>query len=378
MENLIPGTTKRPRKSFREKTFVAGTQQRKREFDKQMQILKDRGAALAVSTGSEIALGVVTREGEPVLWCTPGLEEFMVRDCDFNDSAPCAVVVSKMVQARRSQMAATLAGLPLEDKQKALRAMLELLFRGGAPAEGAAPGGAVHAHHAWYPPKVPFKAPEAFTLQDRDGATGELHIDMLIKAGLRGVDHKQLEVALQAEELGLSLDSLTALLVCVRKHCTTIQPPRKGLAKAKAQGRLLAGGSVRSARPPPNPLDCHLVMLDNRPFLGSRATAEQVKVCLNNEPSIKYNKGGVVKVCGHTVQLHELYNEVREHGGQSMLTENKAWKKVAAAMNLTPCNAHICRSLRNTYMRYLSPISGSSPHQSQEVQQSLIDIEADE
>lgn len=79
-----------------------------------------------------------------------------VRDCDFNDSAPCAVVVSKMVQARRSQMAATLAGLPLEDKQKALRAMLELLFRGGAPAEGA-PGGAVHAHHAWYPPKVPFK-----------------------------------------------------------------------------------------------------------------------------------------------------------------------------------------------------------------------------
>lgn len=36
-------------------------------------------------------------------------------------------------------------------------------------------------------------------------------------------------------------------------------------------------------------------MLDNRPFLGSRATAEQVKVCLNNEPSIKYNKGGVVK-----------------------------------------------------------------------------------
>lgn len=74
-----PGTSKRPRKSFREKTFVAGIQQRKREFDKQMQILKDRGAALAVSTGSEIALGVVTREGEPVLWCTPGLEEFMVR-----------------------------------------------------------------------------------------------------------------------------------------------------------------------------------------------------------------------------------------------------------------------------------------------------------
>lgn len=74
---------------------------------------------------------------------------------------------------------------------------------------------------------------------------------MLIKAGLRGVDHKQLEAALQAEELGLSLDSLTALLVCVRKHCTTIQPPRKGLAKAKAQGRLvsaLGGGGREDAR----------------------------------------------------------------------------------------------------------------------------------
>ena len=41
-----------------------------------------------------------------------------LRDCDFNESAPCAVTVSKMVQHRRGLMASTVGELPLEIKKK--------------------------------------------------------------------------------------------------------------------------------------------------------------------------------------------------------------------------------------------------------------------
>ena len=100
--------------------------------------------------------------------------------------------------------------------------------------------------------------------------------------------------------------------------------------------------------------------------------------------SYRYNKGGTVKVGGNPVNLHELYNEVREHGGQRQVTEQKAWKKVAAALSLSPCNAEMCRSLRNTYQRYLGPISGVSPprerpgeqHQQQLGEPSLVGMAA--
>ena len=70
---------KRARKSYRDRTFIHSDSQRKREFEKQMQILKDRSAALNASTGADVVLGVVNKEGHPVLWCTPNLHDFMVR-----------------------------------------------------------------------------------------------------------------------------------------------------------------------------------------------------------------------------------------------------------------------------------------------------------
>ena len=64
---------------------------------------------------------------------------------------------------------------------------------------------------------------------------------------------------------------------------------------------------------------------------------------------------------GNAVNLFELYNEVREVGGEQTVTDSKGWKKVASTLGLMPCNADISRSLRNTYHRYLNPICGMSP-----------------
>jgi hypothetical protein len=65
-------------------------------------------------------------------------------------------------------------------------------------------------------------------------------------------------------------------------------------------------------------------------------------------------------VGGNAVNLFELYNEVRQQGGEQTVTDNKGWKKVASTLGLMPCNADISRSLRNTYHRYLNPICGGS------------------
>lgn len=358
---------KRQRRSIKDKTFIEGEALRRKEFDKQMQILKDRGAALALSTGSEIVLGVVTKEGEPVLWSTPGLEDYMLRDCDFNESAPCAVTVSKMVQHRRGLMASTVGELPLEVKKKALEVAFKQLFGAALPNESDPPKG-IHEAHTWYPITVPYKAPSVYTLQDRDSATGELHVDMLMKAVMTSLDAKKFEEEIQAMDHELTPTALTALLVCVRKYVTMAVQKSKGgskskaLSKSKAYGRLIdPSGNGAPSRPPPDLQRCGLVYENGRPFLGNRATTQQIQECLQKEPSIKYNKGGTVKVGGNPVHLHELYNEVREHGGLRVVTETKAWKKVAAALSLSPCNAEMCRSLRNTYQRYLGCISGVSP-----------------
>jgi hypothetical protein len=66
-------------------------------------------------------------------------------------------------------------------------------------------------------------------------------------------------------------------------------------------------------------------------------------------------------VGGNAVNLAQLYNEVRQEGGEQTVTDNKGWKKVASTLGLIPCNADIGRSLRNTYHRYLNPICGVSP-----------------
>jgi hypothetical protein len=364
----LGNANKRQRRSIKDKTFIEAETLRRKEFDKQLQILKDRGAALALSTGSEIVLGVVTKEGEPVLWSTPGLEDYMLRDCDFNESAPCAVTVSRMVHGRRQVMASSVSELPLEEKQKALKVLFLQLFEMSMPSEADSPK-VIHEAHSWYPSSVPFKqAPEHYTLQDRDSNTGELYVDMLLKAALTVADQRRFEEEIQRVEHELPPAALASLLVCIKKYITmTVQKTKSGakskaLSKSKAYGRLIDNGlATGPTRPPPNLTQCGLVFQEGRPFLGARATTQQIQECLQKEPSIKYNKGGTVKVGGNPVNLHELYNEVREHGGQRMVTDTKAWKKVAAALSLSPCNAEMCRSLRNTYQRYLGPISGVSP-----------------
>eukprot|EP00976_Prorocentrum_cordatum_P067545 1178788-Prorocentrum_minimum.AAC.2 len=108
------------------------------------------------------------------------------------------------------------------------------------------------------------------------------------------------------------------------------------------------------------PATCEMTWQGGVPKLGHRATNAHVRECLHNEPSIKYNKGGTVKVAGHSVNLHDLYNRVREAGGNKLVTDQKSWKSIAKALDFNPCNADTCRSLRNTYQRYLAPLSGVS------------------
>jgi len=335
---------------------------RKKELEKQMQIMKDRGAALSLSTGSEIVIGVVTREGDPILWSTPGLHDFMVRDCDFNDTAPAGVAVAHMLQQKRGKLSANIANLPIEDKRKALA----VVFRDIHDPPG---------QFEWYPRHVPYKDPMTYTEMDRDLSTHELHVDILLKISLMHMDAKKLQNDFQFHA-DIGPESLGPFLVCVRKLAAEQYAQRQMLMQQNKRAKKIKKDSCMDmmsdripppplipivALPPPDAASCELVWRNGRPFLGMRASVEQMRVCLNNEPSIKYNKGGTVKVAGFSVNLHDVYNKVREYGGYKMLTDNRGWRVVAQSLQMDPNNSDACRSLKNAYQRYLCPLSGVSP-----------------
>jgi hypothetical protein len=207
-----------------------------------------------------------------------------------------------------------------------------------------------------------------------DSVTGELIADVLLKEVMANFDLEQFATLLQTAE-GFTMEGVQRLLVCIRKfrstRLATLAPSEvhkrfktERAAKPKPVTHAKPAGTTATAvavRPPPDPDQCQLVWLEQRPFLGERATTECVTQCLSHEATIKYNKGGTVKVGGNAVNLAQLYNEVRQEGGEQTVTDNKGWKKVASTLGLIPCNADIGRSLRNTYHRYLNPICGVSP-----------------
>lgn len=79
-----------------------------------------------------------------------------MRDCDFNDTAPAAVTVARMVEAKRAAVVGSVAELPLEDKKRALALALLKLFGGPLPPDGTAPN-VIRMRLPWYPPTYPFK-----------------------------------------------------------------------------------------------------------------------------------------------------------------------------------------------------------------------------
>lgn len=79
-----------------------------------------------------------------------------MRDCDFNHTAPAAVTVARMVEAKRAVVAGNVAELPLEDKTRALGLALLKLLGGPFPPDGTAPN-VIRVRLPWYPATYPFK-----------------------------------------------------------------------------------------------------------------------------------------------------------------------------------------------------------------------------
>jgi hypothetical protein len=65
-----------------------------------------------------------------------------------------------MVEAKRAEVAGSVAELPLEDKKRALHLALVKLFGGPFPADGTVPN-VIRVRLPWYPATYPFKVRSA-------------------------------------------------------------------------------------------------------------------------------------------------------------------------------------------------------------------------
>lgn len=67
------------------------------------------------------------------------------------------------------------------------------------------------------------------------------------------------------------------------------------------------------------PMESQLVMVDGMPYLGSRATADDVEKCMDQHKSNKkgINKGAVV-ICNTEVPLWKFHNAIADAGGQKV------------------------------------------------------------